>query len=85
MERHVKVSISIPMKVRTSEVIARALRVEADSLSSKRVKVNIEASGCALKLEVDANDLTAMRASINSFLRWIDSALQVYKLASGKN
>ncbi|MEM0456207.1 MAG: KEOPS complex subunit Pcc1 [Nitrososphaerota archaeon] len=85
MERHVKVSISIPMEGKASEIVTRALKVEADSLPSKRVTVSVEASGCVLKLEVNANDLTAMRASINSFLRWIDSALQVHKLVSGKD
>ncbi len=84
MERYVKVSISIPMKGRTSEVIARALKIETETISSKRVTVGVEASGCALNLKVSANDLTAMRASINSFLRWIDAVLQVYELASGK-
>ncbi len=84
MEKHVKVSISIPMKGRAPEVIARALKIEAETVSSKRVKVDIKASDGFLNLEVSANDLTAMRAGINSFLRWIDAALQVYELASGK-
>ncbi|MCS7135568.1 MAG: KEOPS complex subunit Pcc1 [Nitrososphaerota archaeon] len=84
MERHLKVRISIPINENASEVIARALKIEADSLSSKRVTVRLEASDNFLNLELNASDLTAMRAGINSFLRWIDAALQVYELASSK-
>lgn len=83
MERLVRVSVSIPMGV-ASEVIARALNVEAGSIPSSRVRVRLKASGGVLGLDFESRDVTAMRACVNSFLRWIDAALRVYWLASGK-
>ncbi len=74
------------MKRGASEVIARALKVEAESVSSRRIRVSIEASNDdVLNLDFYASDVTAMRAGINSFLRWIDVASYVYDLAFSKN
>ena len=54
-----------------------ALAPEADRPINVRAKANLEKDGKFIVLKVEANDTVAMRASLNAYLRWIGSALQV--------
>ena len=52
-----------------TEAIAKALNVEAKEVLPK-VDVKVHSAGEKLKFEVEAEDLTSLRAALNSFLGW---------------
>ena len=45
-----------------------------------KTKVNLSQSGTTLSLTVHAPDISSLRAACNSYLRWIQTALQVKAL-----
>jgi len=61
------------------------LKVVVDSIIPEikhkipKTNVNISTSGKKLFLEVVSEDISSLRASINSYLRWIQTALNVKK------
>ena len=60
-------------------------RVVYDSLNPEikhnilktRIKVKFEET--VLKIDIEANDISSLRAACNSYLRWINTALNVKK------
>ena len=42
-----------------------------------KIKIKLEAN--ILKLDIEANDISSLRAACNSYLRWINTALSVKK------
>ncbi len=44
-----------------------------------KTKVNLKIKGKKLFLEIKAKDISSLRAAINSYLRWINTALNVKK------
>jgi tRNA threonylcarbamoyladenosine modification (KEOPS) complex Pcc1 subunit len=57
--------------------ILSALNPEAKSPTSKRAKVKLEEDGLFLVLTVEAEDTVALRATLNAYLRWINSTVNV--------
>lgn len=61
-----------------AKVVYDALSPEIKNRIPKtKVKVNLEKT--VLKLEVQADDISSLRAASNSYLRWINTALNVKK------
>ena len=61
-----------------AKVVYDALSPEIKNRIPKtKVKVNLEKT--VLKLEVEADDISSLRATSNSYLRWINTALNVKK------
>ncbi len=58
----------------------KALSPEASSALFERVKVFLSLEGCSLLVELSASDTVALRAAINSWLRWISTLEKVYNL-----
>jgi len=44
-----------------------------------KTKVKTDLSGKTFKITIEAKDLSSLRAAINSYLRWINTALDVKK------
>ncbi|RJS67971.1 hypothetical protein CW680_00815 [Candidatus Bathyarchaeota archaeon] len=64
------IRISLPSE-RESAIIYKALKPETESSPTPRSKVNIDKDGKTLTLTFKASDTTALRAAVNSYLRWI--------------
>ena len=60
--------------------IIEALKPEADAPVTRRATVNLEKEGLFLMLTVEAEDTVALRATLNAYLRWINSTFNVMKL-----
>jgi KEOPS complex subunit Pcc1 len=60
-----------------ADILYRALTPETESVPSDRASVNVSTSGSAIIVEIQAGDLTALRASMNSYLSWISGSLRV--------
>lgn len=61
------------------QIIIDSLKPETSHPASRRSEVTIRMEDRVLILEIEAYDTTALRASLNSYLRWINSILDVLK------
>ena len=61
------------------QVILQALKPEIETSSTRRSKVIMTAKGQGLVLDFMARDTSALRASINSYLRLIGVAMDIQK------
>ena len=57
-----------------AQLLADALRPEMDHEVS-RTRVEINAEGSELKISIQAEDVVALRAALNSYLRWTKLAI----------
>lgn len=62
---------------RERDVVFGALMPEVEKPASGRVKIMLERDGLGLVLKVEAKDTVALRAALNSYLRWINSLTTV--------
>jgi len=57
-----------------------ALTPETHTMETKRANVELKADGCCLVLIVKAEDTIALRATLNTYLRWIQSTANVIEV-----
>lgn len=68
--------VEIPLKSKeTAVILYNALLPETESIPSDRASSKISIEGATLIIEIKANDLTALRASLNSFTAWIGACI----------
>jgi KEOPS complex subunit Pcc1 len=60
--------------------LLNALVPEVNAPPSRRATVKLEIDGLFLVLTVDAQDTTALRSTLNAYLRWIGSTVNVISL-----
>lgn len=73
MVRAKKASATVRMdfgSVREAEAVRQALAPEETLPASTRSRANVKRRENALFLQVDAEDTAALRAALNSFIRW---------------
>ena len=54
-----------------------ALTPETNAMVTRRANVKLEKDGSFLVLTVEAEDTVALRATLNAYLRWINSTINV--------
>ncbi len=57
-----------------------ALMPEAKAPPTKRASIKLDKNGVILYLTVIAEDTVALRATLNAYLRWINSTLSVIEV-----
>jgi tRNA threonylcarbamoyladenosine modification (KEOPS) complex Pcc1 subunit len=57
--------------------LLNALAPETKALSTRRANVKLDVDGLFLLLTVDAEDTVALRSTLNAYLRWINSTINV--------
>jgi len=57
--------------------LLNALMPEANAPVTRRATVKLEKDGLFLMLTVEAEDTVALRATLNAYLRWINSTINV--------
>jgi len=57
-----------------AETIRCALEPETDSVPSERSTTQVSAEGTKLIIKITAEDLTALRAAMNSYLAWVSGS-----------
>ncbi|MGC8961209.1 MAG: KEOPS complex subunit Pcc1 [Candidatus Bathyarchaeia archaeon] len=65
---------------RTVEALEGSLELEVKHLPSKRYRGTIEATGETLSVHLETNDLQALRAVINSYIRYISVGYYAIKV-----
>ena len=59
-----------------AKILYSALLPETESIPSERATTSVSVKGSSLVVEIIANDLTAMRAALNSYVAWISACLR---------
>jgi KEOPS complex subunit Pcc1 len=62
-----------------------ALKPEAEAPPTRRAKIKLENDGLSLLLTVEAKDTVALRATLNAYLRWINSTLNIIEVVKSKS
>lgn len=70
MRKQATVNLNFPSEKRM-KIVLHALQPETRISSTTRSKVQAEGAGNRLKLIFEAKDTSALRAALNSYLRWI--------------
>ncbi len=70
------IRMNFPTEKQLTTLLA-ALSPEAKSPATQRATVQLKKDGSDLTLTVDAKDTVALRATLNAYLRWINSTLCV--------
>jgi tRNA threonylcarbamoyladenosine modification (KEOPS) complex Pcc1 subunit len=60
-----------------ASTLLEALTPEVNAPVTRRANVKLEKDGLFLKLTVEAHDTVALRATLNAYLRWINSTVNV--------
>ncbi len=69
--------IRIKADERLVDILIGALLPEAERPTSPRSSVTINSEGDVLTLRIWASDIAALRAALNSYLRWADAIVDV--------
>ena len=67
---------------REAEIILGSIKPEINGSPSDRTSVNIDIHDNTLKIIINAKDTASIRASLNSYLRWIKLSKEVINLES---
>ena len=59
-----------------ANILYSALLPETESIPSERATTTVYVRNSSLYIEVNASDLTAMRAALNSFIAWISACMR---------
>jgi tRNA threonylcarbamoyladenosine modification (KEOPS) complex Pcc1 subunit len=62
------------------EALFCALRPETHTIDTRRACVHLRKDACFLSLTVEAEDTVALRATLNAYLHWIQSTLNVIEV-----
>jgi tRNA threonylcarbamoyladenosine modification (KEOPS) complex Pcc1 subunit len=60
--------------------ILKALAPEATAQVTRRANLELEKDGLFLILTIEADDTVALRATMNAYLRWINSMMKVMQM-----
>ena len=71
-KQSVNAVVTITLEDNLLDSVRLALEPESKTPSSDRSTTTIEVSNSQLALKTDANDVSALRASLNSYLRWVE-------------
>ncbi len=69
--------LEIPLEsAHIAKILYSALLPETKSIPSERATTSISVKDSSLVVEIIANDLTAMRAALNSYIAWISACMK---------
>lgn len=79
MKAKAVVRLNFPSK-KHLEILLKALEPEVKKPATTRSKASIEEKENFLVLKIEAKDTVALRATLNAFLRWINSVANVLEV-----
>jgi tRNA threonylcarbamoyladenosine modification (KEOPS) complex Pcc1 subunit len=68
----IKAKVTISLDSDLLDSVRLALEPETSTPSSDRSTTSIDVAGELLVINTDADDVSALRANLNSYLRWVD-------------
>lgn len=76
-------SLFFPFPDATADAIARALSPEAAQSEVPKTRGASRAVPGGLQVDLEAEDLASLRATVNSHVRWIEAAAKAAALGAG--
>jgi tRNA threonylcarbamoyladenosine modification (KEOPS) complex Pcc1 subunit len=79
----IRAKASIQLKFQSQQQLASlldALTPEAKAPVTRRANVQLKHDGACLILSVEADDTIALRSTLNAYLRWINSTVNVLEI-----
>ena len=73
----VEAEIEVEAPYETVKVLSMSIQPEVDSSISERSKVILSHTGGSIRIKVIADDTAALRAAINSYLRWVQAIIDI--------
>ena len=83
MHGHAKIEVELE-SAEIAKTLYLALKPETKSVQSERANTKLDLRDNLLLIDVKAEDLTALRAAINSFLAWLSGSRKAIKVV-GEN
>ena len=77
LTRKASAEIHVDVPDEMVEAIMNALSPEIDSPSSERSSTDVRKTDDGILIVTEASDTTAMRAAVNSYLRWVQGILDM--------
>jgi KEOPS complex subunit Pcc1 len=65
-----------------AKIVYDAIILEFETAPDFRSSMTIELDGCDIIIDIDAQDATSFRASVNSAIKWIKLALEINNLTN---
>lgn len=76
-------TLEIPLESEhIAKILYSALLPETESIPSERATTSVSVKGSSIVVEIVANDLTAMRAALNSYIAWISACMRTIEKIS---
>jgi tRNA threonylcarbamoyladenosine modification (KEOPS) complex Pcc1 subunit len=76
--------LEIPLETeKLANILYTALLPETESIPSDRATTSVSVKGSSLIVDISANDLTAMRAALNSYVAWISACMKTIDSIDG--
>ncbi|UCE73137.1 MAG: hypothetical protein JSV56_08850 [Methanomassiliicoccales archaeon] len=75
-----KAKITLKKSGRIADVVAKSLLPETER-NIPRTHVDVQEDEDTIYIEIRANDVSALRAAINSYLRWMKVSVDTYNEA----
>lgn len=79
MKANALIRLKIPSEQRL-EIVFKALEPEVRKPQTMRFRVILQKENMFLILKIEAKDTVALRASVNAYLRWINSIVNVLEV-----
>ena len=75
-----ELALSIPCTSEiTAQVIVNSLSPEMRERMPK-AKIDLNSENSIINLIINTNDVSTLRAAVNSYIRWIETAMNVHQL-----
>jgi tRNA threonylcarbamoyladenosine modification (KEOPS) complex Pcc1 subunit len=74
-EMEALVKIELELSEDLTLLLERSLKPEAETPSTSRARAMVESEGVKLRITIETKDTTALRAAVNSYLRWVEGCL----------
>lgn len=68
--------ISVVASERLARIMEGSLLPEAERPTSERSNVSVMTEDSHLMIRIEASDVAALRAAVNSYLRWVSAILE---------
>lgn len=81
-ESHANASIFITSEGDLINILWRSLKPESERPPSSRSRISLDLQDSTLNLMVSTTDITALRSTLNSYLRWVKSITDVLDKAA---
>jgi KEOPS complex subunit Pcc1 len=82
MIRNLSISITVPDE-KIAQILTIALLPETLSSITSRSRVKIKNINKLMTIDIEAKDLVSLRATFNSYLRWISLILDLHQVLEG--